>query len=222
MGEIEAAARAIGQQQTGSLSLVTTYSVMGGPVAQIISEFAHDHPKVFIRVQNRAHQFVIDWIASHQYDLGIVYVATEHAGVETKQLVHDDCVCILPKDHTLAAKETVYARDLEDAEFISHTPGTYFRFKVDELFERAGVQRKCRIEAVGSAATCSLVAAGAGVSLVEPYVLADFPAGRLVVRPFRPGLPVGLSLLFPTRKPISRLARRFADALAGKLRTDAG
>jgi DNA-binding transcriptional LysR family regulator len=52
MGEIEAAAWAIGQQQTGSLRLVTTYSVLGGPVLNIINEFAHDHPRVFIRVHN--------------------------------------------------------------------------------------------------------------------------------------------------------------------------
>ena len=217
LNEIAHAARRIGEQQAGSLSVVSTQTVMSGRVASAIRNFTRAHPRVSLRIENRSHHQVLNWIASHQYDLGIIFEAPDHPAVVTEELSPDDCVCVLPLGHPLAAKPSLHARDLEGEVFISHPPGSYFRFRVDELFRDQGVTRNCRVDVVGAGATCSLVAAGAGVAVVEPYALWDFPVERLVVRPFRPALRVGLSLLFPVHKPVERLVRLFADAIAAEL-----
>ena len=84
---------------------------------------------------------------------------------------------------------------------------------MDEVFERAGVQRVLAIEAQYSAICCEMVRCGMGVTFAHPIVARDFAGPGIEIRPFMPEPMFPTYLLFPPHRPRERLALAFVEVL---------
>jgi DNA-binding transcriptional LysR family regulator len=116
----------------------------------------------------------------------------------------------MPATALLAGKPVIDAHDLEGLDFVSFTPGTSFRYEVDQVFDRRGITRRMRVEATSQESVCNLVAAGAGVAVVSPFSAGVLHDGRLAIRPFTPALTVEIGLLAAEER-LSIAARCFQD-----------
>jgi hypothetical protein len=63
---------------------------------------------------------------------------------------------------------------------------------------------------------CVLVSEGVGIAIVDPFSASEF-VGRLVARPLRPEIDVGMLLLVPRQRATSALAQSFVSGFSAHL-----
>ena len=198
--------------RSGRLSIVAFPALATRALPHFITSFLADHPETSVSLLARSSQPLVDWVAAQQADIGIGLMASDRAGVVFESIGGFDGVCILPLGHRLARKRIVHASDLADETFISLGMEDRSRFRVDQAFERIAIRRRLTIEAHQSEAACAFTAAGAGVSVVDPFSVYSFDRTQLVVKPFRPVVKFDMWLVFPDHRPRSKITDAFATS----------
>jgi DNA-binding transcriptional LysR family regulator len=211
--QIIANARDIRSFQAGSIQLVAMPALAYGLASPAVAEFSTAHPKARISVDVLGQRRdIAERIAAGMFDLGLATLPMDHEGVAVEQLFSVNGVCIMPPDHELAGRDTVTPEDLKGLPFVSVDAGTRLRHRTDELFDDLGVRRLMTVEAKTTIMVCHLVASGAGVSVVHPFV-AGALEGRIAIRPFSPPIRFDYGILFPSRHSQSGLVSAFVKVL---------
>jgi DNA-binding transcriptional LysR family regulator len=109
--------------------------------------------------------------------------------------------------------------DFSEQPFVSLADDDPYRLQIDDLFAKAGVERRMRLQTHSAVAVCALVAQGLGVAIVNPLTAAACSGDRLVVRPLTTRIPFQVSLLTPLHRPAHRLAAPMREALRRQLRS---
>lgn len=213
LDQIKETALEIGRLRYSRLRLITVHSIASTIMTDLIEAFSRDHPDTLISLEVQPADAAVEWVVSQQCDLGLVLAVPESPALGSRPLLVGPTEAILPLGHPLAAHKTIAPQDLAGESFISFRPDSIFRARVDQIFQRAGVERVLRYEARTMEAVCSLVAAGLGVSIVGPLGARSrhLSGHRFEVRPFEPRLDVELSLIWPTHRPLPVVAQKFLD-----------
>ncbi len=197
-----------GRVQIGSLP-----SLGMGLLPQIVRDFHKDYPTIQVAVETVDSNLVRASVASGRLDLGITMRQVDTAGTNVEPLVTVHAVCVMGPDHHLASKKTIQARDLDGQSFIAAGTNDNMRSMVDRALEKAKARPIVVAESTYAMTTCLLALQGIGVGVVSPLVVAPLLKAGLVVRPFRPQVPVELVLLTPLDHPPSRVAQAFMAQL---------
>ncbi len=209
LDKIMQAAEDIGSLRVGHLRIAAMPAMALGFLPRVIRAFSQAHPGVNISLQIRSSTKVMEWLASQQFDLGFAAVQQQHPAVVQELLLEAPFVAVVPGGHRLAKKRRLAPADFEGEAFISLGPELNVRGQIDALFARAGVSRRLAIDTQLSAAVCTLVAEGGGVSLVEPVTAAEHLDRGIVARPFEAAPRFQYSLLYPLHRSRSRLTEGF-------------
>lgn len=205
--------------RTGELTIASVAALGQRHVPRVIAGFLKKHASVNISLHLRSSQDVADWAASQKADVGISMMPVDHPAVRDEILCEVDAVCVLPNDHRLCGKPEIEPQDLAGENFISFLRDGRLRHVIDSVFEEARVIRELRIDAFMSDSACAFVAAGVGVSIVEPFTAGEYAGrGELVVKPFRPSVVYQFRLLFPRFREPSLMAQAFVDELRASIR----
>lgn len=200
----------IRQVRTGHFRLTASAPLGHSLVPTVVKRFREAHPDVSISIKIMVRREAQGWLDSQEFDLALSTLPVEYPAPSCELLAEVDAVCVMPKDHPLAARDVVAPRDLQDFPYISFVPEALARFKTDLAFNKAGVRRDMALETQTAISVCDLVTAGAGVSVVDPFTAFAF-RDRLVIRRFRPAIGYGFAMLFPVRRPRSLIADRFSE-----------
>jgi DNA-binding transcriptional LysR family regulator len=119
----------------------------------------------------------------------------------------------VPEGHALAARNFAKPTDLRELPFIALARDQVGRHVIDRVFDRAGIARNILAETQVNAVICDLVRRGLGVGIVDAFTAADFVGRGIVTVPFRPRIDFRLGILYPTHRPLSRVARAFLSVL---------
>ncbi|MDP2243382.1 LysR family transcriptional regulator [Pseudomonas sp.] len=201
----------------GTLRIATMPAVSIGFLPNVVQEFISDHRGVSVTLQVRSSQQVADWIATQHYDVGIVATTVSDPAIDVQPLADSRMVCVLPAGHPLANKMVITPEDLKGESFISLGTEQSVRYKVDEVFERAGVSRQLIVDTQLCYVACSFVLAGSGVTLADPLTALHFAPQGLVVKRFEPRISFVYNILYPAQRAKSRLTLEFIDTLRRKL-----
>lgn len=182
-------------------------------VPHAINRFQHLYPGVTVSLHVNTSGTVNHWTASQFCDLGVAVYVSEASNCEVELLSKEAAVCVLPAAHRLAKKAVIKPADLQGESFISLCHGDGTRAQMDEVFQRAGVERVLAIEAQYTAICCEMVRCGMGVTLAHPIVARDFAGPDIAIRPFSSGVLFPTYLLFPPHRPRDRLASAFVEVL---------
>ena len=199
----------IRELRSGQLSLAAFPALSARTLPRLVTAFMADHPQINVALVSRSSRLLVEWVAAQQADIGIGLVTLDRVGVRFEPLGSFEGVCVLPPGHRLAARKVVHARDLHGERFVALGVEDRSRFKVDRAFEGTSIRREILIEAQQSESACAFVAAGAGVSIVEPFSAMEFDPAQLATRSFRPAVWFDMWLIVPTHRPRSRLADEF-------------
>ena len=210
--QIDATARDIRTLQAGALRILAMPALAYGLLPRTIAKINNRFKQVKISVGVGTRAELEDGIASSQFDVGIATLPVNQKGIETELLCSVDCVGILPLGHALAERETISVEDMAGLPFVSLSPGTLFRYKVDELFAMSDIRRGLLVEVPSTIMVCELVASGIGVSIVHPFVAAGF-RDNIVVRRFAPSIRFEYGLLFPVSQRRSLLTQTFVETI---------
>lgn len=199
----------IRELRSGQLSIAAFPALATRALPRLVNRFMADHPRINVSLVSRSSRALVEWVAAQQVDIGIGLMTLDRVGVAFEPVGSFEGVCVVPTKHRLARRKSIQPADLDGEPFIALGVEDGSRFKVDQAFEGTAVRRDILIEAQQSEAACAFVAAGAGISIVEPFSAGEFGADQLVVRPFRPAVWFDIWLILPTGRPRSRLAEEF-------------
>lgn len=207
------AAKAVRGLRRGRLRVISETVYAEGFLPRLAAAYHADHPDVAIELDIGPSARVADWVAMTWYDLGIVVLPVSQPDLSIRPLQKQNAICALPSDHRLSAKQTLAPSDLRNERFVSLVAGTPFRLVIDRAFEAATVQRDIRLEVRTQHALCAFVAAGAGVTIVDPCLADDIDSADIVFRPVEPEIAWEIAIVLPRARPPSLICSDFVSFL---------
>ena len=211
---IKDAARSIRSFKNAQLRVVTTPTFASLLSTDLMQQYARRRPEVKISLEIQSTDDTVEWMLSEHFDFGIMSPVTRNPAFENLPLLQENAVCIVPANHALASKKSVTAIDLSGKNFISYMPDSMFRFEIDRLFESVAEKRILRYEARTSEAILDMVAHGLGLSIVGAVNLERLRERSLCAVPFKPSLPFCASLVWPSNRVMTAVAKDFLAMLA--------
>ncbi len=210
---IERAARSLREGQFGRLRIAALPTFNVGFLPRIVGRFMQDRPGLEAAVYGSISSQVVDWVASGFCDVGFAQGPLDFPHIEVEMLPPVAGAAVLPEGHRLAAKSVLVPEDFIGEPFVSLEQTTPMRYRIDAIFSSAGIPRQARVETPLSMIACGLVAAGAGVSIVDAFTAYEFGGRGIVVRPFRPAVLYEIGVVWASGRFRSALALDFADAV---------
>lgn len=210
--QVENAVEAIRREEQGRLAIGVMPALAGSFVQRALADFLKERPSVFCTVQSLGSQVIVDWLISRRLDVGLVSSRIDNPYVTLEPLMEHPLVCIMPKDHHLAAKANIEPSDLEQTPFVAFHPDTYIGHCVGGMFDAYKIKAKIGLVANIAPTVCEFVACGLGVSLVHPLMVGSLEH-RLNVRRFEPSLPFHFQLCRSADSRNARLVEAFVEEL---------
>jgi len=208
---------------TGLLRLGYVGSALYGRLPDTIREFRNSRPDVRLELHEATTATQIDRLRGATLDAAIIIPPLVSAeGIELLSFDFDRLCMALPLDHPLSKKENLNLSELADTNFVlwPMIEGRGFHLKVIRLCADAGFVRQIIQEAHGMHAVLSLVAVGAGVSIV-PQSMSSFRSDRIAYRPLAtPHASFELSIAVHEQTPAIRAFVNIATELATNMRVD--
>ncbi|RWR27676.1 LysR family transcriptional regulator [Sinirhodobacter populi] len=194
---ITAFAEQLRRERAGHLRIAAVPVLTRGLLARFIVPFMQRHSGYKISVVSASSRLVVEAVTRGQADFGFTAIGMNlqgfsHVGVRGRAVV------AMPGNHRLARQNHIAPSDLGGESFVEIRPGTLFATRVEMAF--AGIQRQIHYSVETSSDACALIAAGAGVSVVDPLVALEYRGQGLAFRPLAPGVEAGFQSIQPLRQ----------------------
>lgn len=212
-------ARDIRELRRGHLRLAAIPALCFGPVPRAVAAFMDQHPQIKMTFEVHASARILDALAAGLLDVGVTQVPGAYSGLSVEHTFRAPCLCVMPEGHPLTEREAVTLADLAAYPLICLPPDTEVGHALLARLEALGPVTP-RAETLTSMAACALVAAGAGISLVDPFTASSFADGKIVARPFTPALDFTFRILRPEGRVASRSVRSLVDILIAHIAAD--
>jgi DNA-binding transcriptional LysR family regulator len=207
---IERAAKNLREGQSGRLRIAALPTFNVGFLPRILGRFMLDRPGLEAAIYGSTSSQVVEWVASGFCDVGFAQGPLDFPNIEVDMLEPVAGAAVLPEGHRLAEKSVLEPGDFIGEPFVSLEQTTPMRYRIDAIFSSAGIARQARVETPLSMIACGLVAAGAGVTIVDPFTAFEFSGRGVVVRPFRPAVFYEIGVVWASGRFRSALALDFA------------
>ena len=214
LSSIEDTAQSILELKRGHLRLIAMPGIATLLLPKVINEFSLQFPNIKIELESRTRLQVMEWISSHQYDLGFANLPLEGSDVELHSSFPMEMVCVVPKMHSLANRSSISPSDLKEENFISYPRGTHIRFAVDQAFENSKINRHIKVEARSSEAILNLVSTGFGVSVVPRFSNKSLGSEALSFIPLIHPIMMQLGVFVQAGKYMSITSKHFVETFS--------
>ncbi|MBK7261174.1 MAG: LysR family transcriptional regulator [Rubrivivax sp.] len=210
--KIESAVQILRKSGTGVLRIGATPTLGAGLLPEIISRFLRMHPGIHINVQTLGTPQLLEYLRQDLVDFVLTTGAIEHDDIVSTRLMRASAVCIIPKDHELARVDHVALDRLHSHRLVVLNEADDIMIAMRAALGKHRQPDDIVIETNSSITICSLVAAGAGVGIVNPFVASTF-SDRLVIKELRPRIAMQVVLARSITLAPSLLTQRFIELL---------
>ncbi len=164
----------------GSVRLFANSSAIVQFLPADLSGFLAGNRSIRLELSEHTSRDVVDALLTERSDLGIFEAGFASAGIHSVSYRRDQLALIVPVGHPLAGHGVVAFGQVLDHELVSLPVDTAIQRQLARAAAALGRQLRTRIRVHSFDAVCSLVGAGAGVSVV-PRKAADLHVqlGRL-------------------------------------------
>lgn len=214
LARLREAALSLRELRRGRVRIVSETVYAEGFLPRMVAAYHALHPDVHIEIDTGPSARIADWIAETWYDVGLVVLPVAQVDIETRVLRRQSALCAVPADHRLAGRGSVRIEDLAGERLVAPVANTSYRLIFDRALLGAGIQPDIRLEARTQHGICALVAAGAGIALVDPCVADDWSSGRAVFLACEPAIHWDLAALTPKARPPSLICQDFLEFLS--------
>jgi len=214
MGAVSAMERIVDDLRdatSGRISIAALPTMANVFLPETIRTFQDVLPKVRVSVQVLSSLAIAEQVGQGHVDIGLLTDSTEIPGLQCEDLLVSECVCILPRGHPLATRDRLTLAEVAAYPLVSYFVTSPFGKRIQRAVQQAGLDYRVAVEAGASSTICALVESGAGIAIIEPYVMYRAVPPALEVRPLTPGITVRPRLLYPQYRLLSRAARSFVD-----------
>jgi len=199
----------LAERRHGMLSIVTSPSIGQTLVPLAIARFNERYPSVRVHFHCLSYQLLKERLLSRQSQVGVSILPVDHPSLSTTPIAKGRLLCICPRRHPLAPRESVTPRDLHPYPLITYPPDTPFGARIEQLFAKSNEILKVAMEVGSPQNACSLVNAGAGIALVDEFSLQAWPAPGFAVIPVSDAPDIVADLVYLRTEPLSPAATSF-------------
>jgi DNA-binding transcriptional LysR family regulator len=183
-----------------------------------IAAFRARHPGVVFQVKEAGSREIEAAVGSEELELGIITLPTRTREVDERPLTRDRIVLVAARDHPLARKERIDARELNGQGMVGFEAGSAIRWLIDAALREAQVEVNVVMELRSVAAILQMVETTGSLAFVSELSVVSRPArrGHAVVPLAVRGLEIQreLGLISKRGRSLSPAARAFSEQLA--------
>jgi LysR family transcriptional regulator, transcription activator of glutamate synthase operon len=185
LAEVDAARvelEALSGIQTGHVTVGVMHTMGPIDVSLALAIFHERHRGVELTVREQSSEELAEMLRVDELDLAFLSVTEriESHGLGLYQLVSEELVVLLPREHALALRGRVRMAELANEQFISFRQGARLRELLETAARQAGFEPRVAIESNESRRVRRLVARGLGVAIL-PRSDAEGPGADVAV-----------------------------------------
>ncbi len=199
--------------QTGHVTVGAMHTMGPIDVSQALAVFYQRHPGVELTVREQSSEELAEMLRVDELDLAFLSVTEriESHGLGLHQLVSEELVVLLARDHPLAHRRRIRMVELAGEHFISYREGARLRELLVGAGHQAGFEPDVKLESNESQRIRRLVARGLGVAIL-PRSDADSADAELAVAALvAPALRRNISLAWREDRHHSPAAAEFLE-----------
>lgn len=165
----------------GYMKIGATLTVGNYLATILVAKFLHDHPESRIQLQVHNTSTIVQQIANHELDLGLIEGDCNHPDIEVQPWIADELVVFSAPNHPLANQPKVTIEQLLQEPWILREKGSGTRATFDVAFHNNHSKLKIRLELEHTEAIKRAVESGLGIGCISRLALKDaFLRGTLV------------------------------------------
>jgi DNA-binding transcriptional LysR family regulator len=168
--------------QTGRVTVGVMHTMGPVDISTALAIFHERRPGVELTVRENSSEELAEMLRVDELDLAFLSVTEriESHGLGLEQLVCEELVAVLPREHRLGKRRQVRIEELAEDEFISYREGARLRELLVSAARDAGFKPRVKLESNESRRIRRLVAQGLGVAIL-PLSDAEVPGDDIVV-----------------------------------------
>ena len=213
LDEIGRAASAIRIHNAANFRIASIPAYAESIIPRVIQRFMAARQAVHFSIHSHEETSLRHEMTTQVFDLCLAETLFERESATGATVAVGDMVCVLPQDHPLAARARLTPADFAGQPFIYFSQNDPYRHKLDAVFHQADVTRDYAAETTTAASVCAMVAAGLGISVINPLTAASHAGGPVAFRRLSVPVPYRLALWHPARSRRAAEVRRFIALL---------
>lgn len=165
----------------GHMRIGATLTVGNYLATILVARFLQEHPESRIQLQVHNTQTIVQQIANHELDLGLIEGDCHHPDIVVEPWIADELVVFAAPHHPLAQQSKVSMAQLLNEPWILREKGSGTRETFDRAFHSMHAKLKIRLELEHTEAIKRAVESGLGIGCISRLALKDaFRRGSLV------------------------------------------
>ncbi|MER9832393.1 LysR family transcriptional regulator [Mesorhizobium sp. M0134] len=213
MEEISRVATAIKGHNAAHIRIACLPAYAEAFLPDVVHRFLKSRPRVHLSVHSLGEVALRHDMTTQLFDIGLTEGSYDYDDATTEKIDAGELVCVLPAGHPLTAKAVIDLQDFQGVAFVYYSEEDPYRRKLDEAFDAACVARHYTVETTTATGLCSMVAAGVGVSVVNPFTAAHYAERGIVLRKLSVRVPYHVNLWRPAKGLRSAHADQFVRLL---------
>lgn len=165
---------------TGTIKVVTIYSIGLHELPPYLKKFLKKHPTVNVSVEYRRATQLYEDIISGMADIGLVAYPQKDPRLHVTSLAEDMLVLICHPDHPLAQKPRVKLSEIASHKFVAFEPDIPTRRAIDKILRDRGVEVIHAMEFDNIETVKRAVEIDAGISIVPRSPVAQEVAKKTI------------------------------------------
>ena len=165
---------------TGTIKVVTIYSIGLHELPPYLKKFLKKHPTVNVSVEYRRATQLYEDIISDMADIGLVAYPQKDPRLHVTSLAEDMLVLICHPDHPLAQKPRVKLSEIASHKFVAFEPDIPTRRAIDKILRDRGVEVIHAMEFDNIETVKRAVEIDAGISIVPRSPVAQEVAKKTI------------------------------------------
>jgi DNA-binding transcriptional LysR family regulator len=158
-----------------------------------------------------------DYLVGGRGECLVTIARMDHPLIASEQVGKAGLVAIVPRDHDLASRGTISARDLDGVDFIAFPGGGAHHQVVDKFLKGAGVSVNIKAVVRFSDTAVALANQGMGVALVDAMTTMGPIGNDVVVKRIEKSPDFEISVLWNRKRPRSGNVKKLIEILHGRI-----
>ncbi len=165
----------------GYMKIGATLTVGNYLATILVAKFLQDHSESRIQLQVHNTSTIVQQVANHELDLGLIEGDCNHPDIEVQRWVADELVVFAAPNHPLAQLKAISVEQLLQEQWILREQGSGTRATFDRAFHNNNARLHIRLELEHTEAIKRAVESGLGIGCISRLALKDaFRRGSLV------------------------------------------
>lgn len=213
LARLDMVAEAIRSAKHGHIRLVAIPVVADYLLPEILYNFSKAHPEIDVTVNVAEGHRALDILERGNADLAVAIIDNTR-GHQSHAQLDSHAMVIGPLSRFKTSASDVSIATLHTEPFVALTPGSPFRYALDQHLARQGIVFTHTLEVETQSAIVKLVSMGFGISVVDA-IAATAETHQISASNFHPPLRWTYHLLSPANVNLSTAAQVFSDFVAG-------